>query len=174
MELHFNTQTRKSQLGQVDLFDLFYIQSGKQSVFSLFSSQDSFTYLATDRKAPKALNICTATPSFHSSSINWYKKIKEDFLYVFSSVFLQTHPSVCFMFAWEQHHGSSAAWVLLCFLLCSRFKQFRISVASLSSRGHTVASRDVSFSSHCLCSMCVFWCPVPVSVTGVCPPVLRF
>lgn len=97
-------------------------------------------------------------------------------LYVFGSLFLQSHlcASVCFMYAWEQHRGSSAPRVLVCFMLCSWLKQFRMPVASLSSGGHAVASWDVSFSCHCLCSVCVFWCPVPVSVTGVCLPVLRF
>lgn len=72
-------------------------------------------------------------------------------------VFQQAHPcvSVCFMYAREQHHDVSAAQVLVCLMLCSRFKQFRISVTHTRyRRGHTLVW-DVSFSGLSLQRVCI-------------------
>lgn len=93
--------------------------------------------------------------------------------------YLHTHPcvSVCFMYALKQHHGPSTVSVLDCFMLCSWVKQFRISVIYTEQQRTCVSFMGCAFllplPLQRVC-VCVFWCPVPVSETGVYPPVLRF
>lgn len=83
-----------------------------------------------------------------------------DYLYTYRLVqlfLLRPHLGVCFMYPWEWRHGPSGARALVCFMLCSCFKQFRVSVTHIGSRGDTATSRDVSSpaiaSAVCVCSV---------------------
>lgn len=63
-------------------------------------------------------------------------------------------------------------WFLLCCVVVSNSSgsQLHQSVAADTLELHRVSVSPATASAACV----LFWYPVPVSVTGVCPPVLRF
>lgn len=63
-------------------------------------------------------------------------------------------------------------WFLLCCVVVSNSSESRLhqSVVADTLELHRVSVSPAAASAACV----LFWYPVPVSVTGVCPPVLRF
>lgn len=58
------------------------------------------------------------------------------------------------MYALQQHHGALAAWALFCFMLCSWFKQFGISVTHTqwqTTRGSVMGCLLPLASAACVC-----------------------